>query len=280
MNDDRVTWEEAVRRLKADRQMEGLVRACYYDEPLSAAAARFAASEEWQAVGRILREWLPGKALDLGAGHGITSYALAREGCWVVSLEPDGGALVGAGAIRRLAEEMEVAISVVRGQGEMLPFGVASFDIVFGRQVLHHAAHLPRLLQEVARVLRPGGIFLATREHVISRPADLEAFLRSHPLQALYGGENAFLLKEYLQAIRSAGLIIQRIYGPFESVINYYPLSTAEYRQGIARPLSTWVGRGLASRIAGHRQVEDLVGRLRSWCSNVPGRLYSFVAVK
>ena len=51
--------------------------------------------------------WLQrGQALDVGAGRGIASYALAREGFTVTVLEPDDSHLVGAGAIRSLAEEM------------------------------------------------------------------------------------------------------------------------------------------------------------------------------
>ena len=50
-----ITWEEAVEQLRRDPAQEELVRSCYYDDPLIAAAERFAASEEWEAV---LRERL------------------------------------------------------------------------------------------------------------------------------------------------------------------------------------------------------------------------------
>jgi SAM-dependent methyltransferase len=280
MNGKQITWEEAVLRLKSEKQMESLVNACYYDDPLAAAAQRFAASEEWQAVCQILADWLPGKALDLGAGHGISSYALARQGCKVLALEPDPSGVIGAKAVRSLAQETGAAITVVRGHGETLPFVDASFDIVYGRQVLHHAANLRRLCGEVARVLRPGGIFIATREHVISKLTDLDVFLQAHPLHHLYGGENAFLLKKYQQGIVEAGLLIKKIYGPYDSVINYFPLSKAEYREGIAKALAKVVGKALARGIAGRGMVQSLVGCMRSWLSDAPGRLYSFVAVK
>lgn len=43
--------------------------------------------------------------------------------------------------------------------GETMPFGDASFDVVFSKQVLEHVHDPRRVLAEVRRVLRPGGRF-------------------------------------------------------------------------------------------------------------------------
>ena len=54
------------------------------------------------------------QALDLGAGRGISSYALAREGWQVTALEPDPSMLIGAGAIRSLvAKKAMVAVGMI-----------------------------------------------------------------------------------------------------------------------------------------------------------------------
>src|SRR6202040_1201267 len=123
---------------------------------------------------------------------GISSYALARDGWRVTALEPDPSDVVGAGAIEQLAAVSNLPIEVVRDWGETLPFADATFDLVYGRQVLHHARDLRTLCAEMGRVLKSGGTFLATREHVIFRDADLAVFLAEHPLHRLYGGENAY----------------------------------------------------------------------------------------
>ena len=117
-----------------------------------------------------------------------------------------------------MAKDAGLTINVVEEFGEQLPFGDASFDFVHCRQVLHHARDLPQLCKEIGRVLKPGGMMMATREHVISCNADRQTFLDSHPLHKLYGGENAFLLDEYVQAITGGGINLTHTLNPFQSV--------------------------------------------------------------
>ncbi len=280
MNANFMTWEAAVQWLKAQPEQQDLVRACYYDEPLLEAARRYSRSEEWQAVQRLAQNWLPGRVLDLGAGNGIASYAFAQAGCQVTALEPNGSAIVGAGAIAHLAATTHLPIQVVQAAAETLPFPAASFDLVHGRQVLHHAADLAQLCREAARVLRPGGLFIATREHVISHRADLQTFLSHHPLHHLYGGENALRLRDYTRAIRQAGLRVQHQFGPHESVINYAPVTQAEYRDRVVARLQPYLGNSLATALVRRSPLLMALSRWQTWRDPTPGRLYSFVAVK
>lgn len=277
-------WEEAVAWLRAQPDKSKLVRECYFDDPLQTAAERFVGSQEWLEVVKQLPA-PSGLALDLGPGRGITSYALAREGWQVVALEPDASDLVGAGAIAGLAHDSKLPLTVVRGYGEQAPFSDRSFQLVLGRQVLHHARDLSRLCREVSRLLAPGGLFLCTREHVISRACDLGPFLETHPLHHLYGGENAFLLRDYLNAIRGAGLKVRRAWAPLESPINYYPLSEDTRRQRCLSflPLKTLQAIGeLITRPNGSMRQVILawLARLFAGRDNTPGRLYSFLAVR
>ena len=280
MSDNQLTWEEAVQWLKSQSDRQELVRACYYDDPALKAAERFVNSEEWQAVYDIAKSWMNGKVLDLGAGNGISSYAFALAGCRVTALEPDPSDMVGAGAIAKLAKEANLDIEIIQNFGESLPFADNSFDIVHGRQVLHHAKNLPKLCQEAARVLRPNGLFIATREHIISESQDLDIFLRTHPLHQLYGGENAFLLQQYYEAISQAGLILKGSYGQYQSVINYAPTTRSQHQQNITNKLEKYLGSRLAKWLCAQLKFIELISNIYTWRDRTPGRLYSFVAIK
>lgn len=262
------SWEEAVVWLRGQPNQVNLVRACFYDDPLRAAAERYYASTEWQAIRTLIAD-KRGSALDLGAGRGISSYALARDGWQVSALEPDPSKVVGAGAIRALAQDARLDIQVERNWGESLPYPDATFDLVHGRQVLHHAHDLKQLCCEAARVLKPGGIFIATREHVISKKEDLPDFLATHPLHHLYGGEHAYLLDEYLEAIRSSDLVLTKVLNPYQSNINLYPETVSSLKQSLA-------GRLHYPVILFPNFLLTVIGAR----SNTPGRLYSFVAHK
>ncbi len=274
------TWEQAVSWLRSQPQQETLVKYCYYDDPIESAAERFRNSQEWLAVEKLLQGNLCGKVLDLGAGRGISSYAFAKAGCSVIALEPDPSALVGAQAIQSLVDKTGVAIQTVQEYGETLPFAIDTFDIVYGRAVLHHAQDLDKLCFEAARVLKPGGTFIATREHIISRQEDLPTFLQSHPLHSLYGGENAYLLTEYTDAIKKAGLKLKCTIAPHQSVVNYAPMTEQEFQAKFASSLGAYFGSKLAEKLVANKTMQNLYGWLLSQKSNYPGRHYSFLAVK
>ncbi len=273
------TWEDAVRWLTEQPNQQELIKACYYDQPLHAAAQRYWQSQEWQSIQTFLPS-IPGIALDVGAGNGISSYALARDGWQVSALEPDPSDLVGVGAIQKLAQDHQLSITTTQEFGENLPFPDASFDLVFARQVLHHAQDLPQLCREIHRVLRPGGTFIAVRDHVISSRKDLPKFFEIHPLHKLYGGENAFLLDEYTSAIKAAGFRLNHVVSPLENAINYAPKTKSDLKAELNQKIAKFPLVDVLSNVLLAEPLFDVFLKLLSSIDNRPGRLYSFVAHK
>lgn len=275
----KLSWEESVRWYRSQPDNEVEVRNNYFSLPVLQAAERYRLSEEFVEVLRLLGQGNGRSILDLGAGNGIASFALAQSGWQVTALEPDDSEEVGAGAIRQIVAETGLQIAVVQEWGENLPFPDACFAAVHARQVLHHAADIEVMLQEIARVLQPGGMLLATREHVVDDEKQLAAFLQQHPLHALYGGENAFPLSRYQKAISSAGLQLKSVWGPLDSILNFYPGTEHERQQFLnSRVNRRW--RGLGKLLSWSRRFRNRQIQRARENDSEPGRLFSFLAVK
>lgn len=274
------TWENAVTWLRNQPEKRQLVLDAFYDDPLMAAAERYFRSSEWQAVARHL-QGRTGAALDVGAGRGIASYALAREGFTVTALEPDPSDIVGAGAIRALAAEAKLPIHVVEEFSERLPFADGTFQVVFARAVLHHMRDLELACSEMYRVLRPGGVLVALREHVISKESDLDLFLDRHPLHHLYGGEHAFILDRYVGALKAAGFDRLEILPPLKSPINLFPYTIDTLRDAVIDRLSDKLpARPLWRAALGSNMAFQALLSMAEHFDNRPGRLYSFIGYR
>jgi ubiquinone/menaquinone biosynthesis C-methylase UbiE len=90
--------------------------------------------------------------LDLGAGTGKLTRLLVSSFEDVVAVEPDPG-------MRRLLEALCPEARVLAGSAEEIPLGDASVDAVFAAETFH-LCDWERALDEIARVLRPGGTFV------------------------------------------------------------------------------------------------------------------------
>ena len=102
-------------------------------------------------------DWRAKAVLDLGCAGGFMAEALAGRGADVTGIDPAADAIAAA---RRHAEGAGLNIRYDVGVGEALPYADASFDAVVCVDVLEHVSDLPRVLAEITRTLRPGGLFL------------------------------------------------------------------------------------------------------------------------
>ncbi len=86
-----------------------------------------------------------GRILDLGAGTGAANVIFGSRG--IVALDP-------APEMLAFNDAGERVVSV----GENLPFDDGSFDAVFSAYVFRNLDSVDQTMEEVARVLRPGGM--------------------------------------------------------------------------------------------------------------------------
>jgi SAM-dependent methyltransferase len=104
----------------------------------------------------MLRDRRFGSALEIGyaAGAVLTALAPVVDDLHGLDLDAD------ADAIRARLSGHGVHASLVRGSVYALPYPDAMFDLVVCFSVFEHLHEYPKGLAEVARVLRPGGVFL------------------------------------------------------------------------------------------------------------------------
>ena len=280
-----LSYEEAASKLLKDERYRRLMADSYLNFSPAEAALRYRESEEFAEIRRILSEKKPsGPVLDLGAGNGILSFALAKEGYQVLALEPEDGAVTGRLAIKTVQSATGTTFEILNGWGEEIPLQDAAAGAVIARQVLHHARDLRKMCSEVYRVLKPGGFFLALREHVLFKEEDRELFLASHPMHRLTEGENAYTPRFYKESIRAAGFSGLKVYAFWDSVLNYAPIRRDGLDAFFAEKLSRRVPllppffwKNCVLKIPG---ASRLLRQLLNAVNKTPGSLYSFEATK
>jgi 2-polyprenyl-6-hydroxyphenyl methylase/3-demethylubiquinone-9 3-methyltransferase len=97
------------------------------------------------------------KMLDIGCGGGFLAEEFARCGFSVTGIDPAAASIAAA---HDHACKSGLDISYHIGKGETLPFPKESFDIIACCDVLEHVDDVNKVLSEVARTLKPGGVFL------------------------------------------------------------------------------------------------------------------------
>jgi 2-polyprenyl-6-hydroxyphenyl methylase/3-demethylubiquinone-9 3-methyltransferase len=96
-------------------------------------------------------------ALEVGCGGGILTEEIAKMGFITTGIDPSEQSL---NIAIKHAKDDNLKIKYEKGSGENLPFQNNSFDVVFCCDVLEHVRDLPKVISEISRVLKNGGIFI------------------------------------------------------------------------------------------------------------------------
>ncbi|MEL6643810.1 MAG: bifunctional 2-polyprenyl-6-hydroxyphenol methylase/3-demethylubiquinol 3-O-methyltransferase UbiG [Pseudomonadota bacterium] len=153
--------------------------------------------------------WAEKAVLDLGCAGGFMAEALAKRGAEVTGIDPATDAI---DAARDHAAASGLSIHYDVGVGEALPYPERAFDAVVCVDVLEHVNDLQRVLAEVERVLKPGGMFLfdTINRNPISRLATIavaEEVLRLLP-KGTHDPDLFIKPRELADAMENVGLVV------------------------------------------------------------------------
>ncbi|MCB0762299.1 MAG: class I SAM-dependent methyltransferase [Flavobacteriales bacterium] len=153
--------------------------------------------------------------VDIGCGFGRNRPIVESKGGRWVGVEPfEGGA------------------HMVKGDAENLPFENETFDVAIMDAVLEHVPQVHKSFEEVARVLRPGGIF-------IGYVAFMECF---HEISYSH---LSFKAMEHYSNVN--GLKLEKIQGGHRFGIDYHlnvllhPLPFKHFRGLVAWKIRAWI---------------------------------------
>lgn len=137
--------------------LTGLERALVFNRLRAAVGVR------WELPWLLAGITLPadGRCLEIGSGYGWGTLGLARRhpSLQIVATDYDGRILP---MTRAHLQQQRVGsrVAFCQANAKQLPFPTGCFDAVLALYVFHHVWGYRPALQEIARVLRPGGRLL------------------------------------------------------------------------------------------------------------------------
>ena len=181
-----------------------------------------------EADAHLLGDVAGRRVLEIGCGSAPCARGLRREGADVVALDLSAGMLARASDLGRATG---VVVPLVQADAGALPVRDASVDLAcsaFGG--LPFVADAGAVLREVARVLRPGGRFVASVNHPMRwpmpdspDPADLRVtssyFDRTPYVETDAAGRTVYVehhrtVGDWVRAVVGAGLLLTDLIEP------------------------------------------------------------------
>ncbi|UYQ78815.1 class I SAM-dependent methyltransferase [Glutamicibacter sp. JL.03c] len=159
------------------------------------------------------------RILDIGCGTGPLAEQLVKRGALVAGFDTSSAMI--ELARRRLGDQAELCVATL---GEKLPYEDDSFDDAVASLVFHYLQDWTLALDEVRRVLKPGGRLIMSVNHPILYPFNHRGEdyfqLTRYTDEVTLDGRSATLtywhrpLHETMAALISAGFRVQRVWEP------------------------------------------------------------------
>lgn len=180
----------------------------------------------------LLRQEHPGVLLDLGCSTGAVSAPFIAEGWTVYGLDV---------ATAPLRQARSAGVKAVVGEvGQSLPLATATCDAVLAGEIIEHLVDTDAFLQEVYRVLRPGGALILTTPNLASLENRLRLLLGIYPIWVDYslgrgeGHVRAYTPRVLKRQLQEHGFMVERHVG------NFVPFVPQRFLNDIQAP---WLAR-------------------------------------
>ena len=171
------------------------------------------------------------RVLDVGCGDGAYALAAARQGAHVVGVD---ASLPMIEAARARAHEAALNVEFKQADAAALPFEDGRFDVVLAVTVLCFVPDTAAALQEMARVLAPGGRLVLGELGRWNAWAALRRLLAWRG-SVLWRGARFRTARELRALVRGAGLAVEQVRG----AVFYPPLAGAAR---LMAPVDSWLG--------------------------------------
>ena len=111
-----------------------------------------------------------GLVLEIGSLHNATAELL---------LDMGAESVICSNLLRTAHVVQSAKIHYVMADATAAGLASASFDVVFGRAILEHISQIPRLRDEIVRILKPGGVFYLDGSPMWCSPKGHHLWLRA-----------------------------------------------------------------------------------------------------
>ena len=134
------------------------------------------------------------RVLDVGCGKGRFARVLQEQN--------PGAEIWGLDISEEMLRFVPAGIHTVAGSMTELPFATSAFDFVYATESLEHAVEIERAVQEMCRVLKPGGKLLIIDKNAEHwgklKTPDWERWFRRDELERLLARDCRKVSSEYL----------------------------------------------------------------------------------
>lgn len=171
------------------------------------------------------------RVLDLGCNTGYGTAILARKSKSIVGVDVSEGAVSAASR-----EHANIEFHLVNGKE--LPFPSGSFDLVTSFQVIEHLVDPRQYLDEIRRVLVPGGVVLFTTPNAVLRlDPGMKPWNQFH-VREFNADELVDLLQPFFSKVEISGLFADPELYEIERNRLTTARANARYRSGGAQAIA------------------------------------------